>query len=117
MGKKNKSYNRMFDETNVTPIDERELNPIEPAVTEPVETVMPELVVEETPKFVIGTVVDCNSLNVREHPDRKADVLTILMAGTDVQIAIDEKLAEWYHVYTATGLDGFCMKNYIALKE
>lgn len=117
MSKKNKSYNRMFNETAAAPVDERELNPIEPAVTETVDTVMPEPVVEETPKFVIGTVIDCNSLNVREHPDRKADVLTILMSGTDVQIAIDEKLDEWYHVYTATGLDGFCMKNYIALKE
>lgn len=114
MSKKNKSYNRMFNET-AAPIDERELNPIEPVDPQPVETAEP--VVEETIKFAIGTVVGCNSLNVRAMPDRKADVISILMADSEVQIAVDELLDEWYHVFTASGLDGFCMKNYIALKE
>lgn len=118
MGKKNKSYNRMFDETAAAPINERDLNPIEPAVTEPVETAEPvEPVVEETTKFVVGTVVGCTSLNVRAMPDRKAEVISILMSDTEVQVAADESLDEWYHVFTASGLDGFCMKNYIACKE
>lgn len=69
------------------------------------------------PETITGIVVDCNSLNVREEPSRKANVLTILMAGTEVQVAADEMLDEWYHVYTASGLDGFCMKKYIAFKE
>lgn len=117
MGKKNKSYNRMFDESVAAPIDERELNPIEPVVAEPAETVVPEPVAEETVKFAIGTVVGCNSLNVRAHPDRKADVVSILMAGTEVQCDITNGYDEWYYVFTANGLDGYCMKNYIALKE
>ena len=116
MGKK-KSYNRMYNETIADHVDSRDLNPIEP-VDEP--AMEPEVEhVEETkaPTYVAGKVVECTSLNVREHPMRTADVLTILMAGDEIQVNVDEHLDEWYHVYTASGLDGFCMKRYIACKE
>lgn len=119
MGKK-KSYNKMFDETVAEPIAEQDLNPIEPvaeSVTEPVVETVVEPVIEETIEFATGIVTDCNSLNVRAMPDRKAPVSTILMAGAEVQVNVTDSYDEWYHVFTATGLDGFCMKNYIAIKE
>lgn len=115
MSKKNKSYNRMFDETVAAPVEPRDLNPIEPVVTEP--TPMPEPAIEETVKFATGVVVDCNSLNVRAYPDRKAEVVSIIMADTEVQVNVTDSYDEWYHVFTATGLDGFCMKKYITVKE
>lgn len=117
MGKM-KNYSKMF-EGPAEPIDERELHPVELPELEP-KTPEPDPVVDETvtePVTKVGTVVDCNSLNVREYPDRKAPVLTILMADTEVAVNVDEQLYEWYHVYTATGLDGFCMKQYIAVEE
>lgn len=85
-------------------------------VNEPDAASVPDESAKE-PVTVTGIVVDCNSLNVREEPSRKATVLTILMADTEVQVAADEMLDEWYHVYTVSGLDGFCMKKYIAFKE
>lgn len=113
---KNKSYNKMFDETVVEPIEASELNPIEPVV-ETVTKPAVEPVVEETVEFATGVVVGCNSLNVRAMPDRKADVISIIMCDDEVQVNVTDNYDEWYHVFTATGLDGFCMKKYIAVKE
>lgn len=115
MGKK-KSYNKMFDETVAEPIEQQDLTPIEPVVETVTEPVV-EPVVEPTIEFATGVVVDCNSLNVRAMPDRKADVVSILMNGDEVQVNVTDSYDEWYHVFTATGLDGFCMKKYIAVKE
>ena len=112
---KKKSYNRMYDETVAEHVEPRDLNPIEPVIDPVIEPVTEEPV--KVPAVVTGTVVDCNSLNVREIPDRKGAVLTILMADDEVRVNADEHLDEWYHVYTACGLDGFCMKKYIAVKE
>lgn len=113
---KKKSYNKMFDETVAEPIEQKDLTPIEPVVETVTEPVV-EPVTEPTIEFATGVVVDCNSLNVREHPDRKADVISILMNGAEVQVNVTNSYDEWYHVFTATGLDGFCMKKYIAVKE
>ena len=117
MGKK-KSYNRMYNNESV---EKKEVAPVESEV-ETVETVeivetVAEPVVETKSVTKTGVVVDCTGLNVREYPDRKANVISILMADSEVQVNVDEALDEWYHVFTATGLDGFCMKKYIALKE
>lgn len=114
MGKK-KSYNRMY---NNEPVEKKEVAPVE-SEAETVETVeaVAESVVETKSVTKTGVVVDCTGLNVREYPDRKANVISILMADSEVQVNVDEALDEWYHVFTATGLDGFCMKKYIAVKE
>lgn len=134
---KHKNYNKMYNsgnsEARVTePVAENEPAIIEdvaveepvvieePAVVEPVieESIVEEPVVEEpAPKYVVGVVANCNSLNVREQPDRKADVIAVLRSGTEIQVDIENTLDVWFHVYTATGLDGFCMKEYIDVKE
>lgn len=124
---KHHNYNKMYNsgnseartvepEVEKEPIVVEEPVTIEAPVTVVEETVVVEPVVEE-PKYAVGIVANCNSLNVREHPDRKANVITVLRAGTEVQVDIDSKLDTWVHVYTATGLDGFCMKEYIDIKE
>lgn len=130
---KHHNYNKMY---NSGTSEARSVEPEvenEPAVTEGVMVEAPivveepvvvdvpveETVVEapETSAYAVGIVVNCNSLNVREHADRKAGVITVLRAGTEVQVDVATKLDAWVHVYTATGLDGFCMKEYIDVKE
>jgi hypothetical protein len=122
-----KNYNKMYNSGNT------EAKPVEPVVEEPIvieEPVAvkvpaevpfeePAITIEEVqaPAYAVGVVANCNSLNVREHPDRKAKVIDVLRAGTEVQVDVDSKLDVWVHVYTVTGLDGFCMKEYIDMKE
>lgn len=90
-----------------------------PVVEETVveESAVEEPIVEAPQNFAVATVVDCGSLNLREHPDTKAKVLSVLPKNTEVQVEITNAFDDWYHVCTATGLEGYCMKQYIAIKE
>ena len=98
-----KNYSKMYaaeEETQPFPVpDTDEENPV----------------VEEEPMIVTGTVVNCVRLNVREQMNTGATVLCVLPAGAEVEVIADEEHDEWYHVITATGIEGFCMKNYIQL--
>ena len=74
--------------------------------------------VEEPPKKekVLGTVVNCPRLRVREHPSINAVVAAEIDEGSEVVINEDKSTEEFYSVVTATGLEGYCMKDYIQVK-
>ena len=74
--------------------------------------------VEEPPKKekVLGTVVNCPRLRVREHPSINAVVAAEIDEGSEVVINEDKSTEEFYSVITATGLEGYCMKDYIQVK-
>lgn len=63
-----------------------------------------------------GVVIDCVKLNVRKSPASDAAIVTEIPAGTKVQIFDEESTKDFYHVCTATGIDGFCMKKFIKVK-
>ena len=74
--------------------------------------------VEEPPKKekVLGTVVNCPRLRVREHPSVNAIVAAEIDEGSEVVINEDKSTEEFYSVVTTTGLEGYCMKDYIQVK-
>ena len=74
--------------------------------------------VEEPPKKekVLGTVVNCPRLRVREHPSINAVVAAEIDEGSEVVINEDKSTEEFYSVITDTGLEGYCMKDYIQVK-
>lgn len=63
-----------------------------------------------------GVVVDCVKLNVRKSPAADATILAEIPVRTKVQIIDKESTKDFYHVCTATGIDGFCMKKFIKIK-
>jgi uncharacterized protein YgiM (DUF1202 family) len=117
MAKRN--YSQYANKNNTNKVTEEELNPIEAAVeqivVEPVEeTVVVEPVVEATPDVpVTGVVANCTKLNVREKPAATADVLCVLEAATKIEIDAARSTGDWYHVTTATGVEGYCMKKFV----
>lgn len=74
--------------------------------------------VEEPPKKekALGTVANCPRLRVREHPSINAVVAAEIDEGSEVVINEDKSTEEFYSVVTATGLEGYCMKDYIQVK-
>lgn len=58
-------------------------------------------------------VVNCNYLNVREAPDPEADVLTVVEKGAEILIDFDVSTDDFYSVCTETGVEGYCMKQFI----
>lgn len=81
----------------------------EEVVEQPVETPV-------APEPVVGVVVDCKKLNVREESHASAEVICTIGVGTEVTIDIFETTEEFYKICTAAGVEGFCMKKYIKVE-
>ena len=65
---------------------------------------------------LVGIVIDCKNLNIREQPDGDAEILGKIPAVSEVLIDESDSTSEFYKVCAASGLEGFCMKKYIAVQ-
>lgn len=64
---------------------------------------------------VVGVVSDCLKLNIRKEPSMSAPVIATVPVDTEVEID-PEKLYEtneWFYIYTAAGIEGYCVAEYI----
>lgn len=108
---------------NYTNYSKHQTAPVEPETVEPAvepavepETVEPETVEpEEESTDPVGIVTKCMKLNVRKEPNTNAEVITTLVLDTCVTIDEAASTEEFYKVYTGAGIEGFCMKKFIAL--
>lgn len=66
---------------------------------------------------VEGTVINCTSLNIRKEPNVDSDILCFVRVGTTLMIDESMSTEDWYNVYTAAGMSGFCMKNYVKVSK
>lgn len=67
---------------------------------------------------LFGRVTDCTKLNIRENPESDADnVLGVIPVNAEVMIDESESTDEFYKVYTESGLEGFCMKEFIEVEK
>ena len=64
-----------------------------------------------------GIVTDCLCLNVRKQPDIHSDVAVVIDALTQVCVDLDASTEDFYKVTTSDGIEGFCMRKYIALSK
>ena len=87
-------------------------------VAKTVDTVDQVERVEEVaqPKTKIGVVVNCDRLYVRSAPDTDADPVKDIACGIELMIDDSESTDEFYKVFTAAGLEGFCMKKFIKIQ-
>lgn len=99
---KHKNRNRAEYIHEETPeIDLTEVEPIAPpAETEP----------------VMGIVTGCKKLNIRKAPSKTAEVVDVWDEGDQFMLDLDNSTSEWYKITTETGVEGFCMKQYVVVK-
>lgn len=109
---KKKSYNKMYN------LEDQEHIVSDEAVTDTaeVESQIEPTGHEEVPAFVMGVVVDCARLNIRTQPSIDAEVLCELPRSSEVQVDRNSDHKDWYHVRAASGIDGYCMKQFIKAK-
>lgn len=82
-------------------------------------------IVEDTPVTetveevaeVFGVVTDCLRLNIREKPAKDSAVVTIVTCLDELKIDPDNSTDDWYAVCTASGVEGFCMKKFVAVRQ
>lgn len=119
MSKYHNNYNRMYnqtrdfvdEETVVTPVVEEEPAVVPEVVDEPVTETA-----EVTP-MLEGVISDCTKLNIRMAPSTDAEIVTVLYAGTKLMVDSEQSEGEWYSVCTLHGIEGFCMKKFVTIKE
>lgn len=68
---------------------------------------------EDTP---IGVVM-CLGLAVYSEADSNSDVVCRVKYLSELMIDQDMSTADFYKVYTEMGAEGFCEKDFIAIKE
>ncbi len=64
----------------------------------------------------IGVVVNCKRLNIREGPTVDAPVIGEVACQTELIIEEADSTEEFYKICTASGIEGFCMKKFIAIQ-
>lgn len=75
-----------------------------------------EPVMPKTETQVYGTVVNCKNLNVRKRPNQKSESVLIIGAESKVKVDKSKSTAEFYKVCTASGAEGYCMKQYVQIQ-
>jgi hypothetical protein len=71
---------------------------------------------DEPVEIKIGLVADCKKLNIRERPSVDAPIVCEVVYQTELMIDENESIEEFYKVCTAAGIEGFCMKKFIAVQ-
>lgn len=79
-----------------------------------------ETAAEETVNVVQykkGVVSGCKKLRVREKASVNSELLLIIDEGTELQVDLsnDNQSAEFYKVIVPSGIEGYCMKEFIKL--
>ena len=64
-----------------------------------------------------GIVTDCLYLNVRKLPDINADLRQRVNDDRNICVDLDASTEDFYKVRTSDGVEGFCMRKYIALSK
>lgn len=66
---------------------------------------------------VFGVVTDCLRLNIREEPTKDSAITAIVTCLDELKIDPDNSTDDWYAVCTASGVEGFCMKKFVAVRQ
>ena len=66
---------------------------------------------------LIGVVSDCLRLNIRKEPKIHAEIACVVNLLTELTIDLDRSTGEWYSVRTESGVEGFCMKKFVAVRR
>lgn len=114
---KHKDYTRFANQPKVEETPAVVEEPVD-IVEEEIMVEEPEIVEPEINEAVYGIVDGCKALNVREAPNTKAAILSILAAGNVVHIIEEEFTEDFYAVNVEVGgveFDGYCMKKFIRL--
>ena len=72
---------------------------------------------EDAAQNMIGVVTDCLKLNIRENPSKDSRVVTIVTYLDELEVDMGDSNDDWYAVCTATGIEGFCMKKFVAVRQ
>lgn len=65
----------------------------------------------------LGIVTDCRLLNVRKEANADSPIICVIPALSELMIDVDESTSDFYKVCTAAGVEGYCVRKYVAIKR
>lgn len=81
------------------------------------ETVNENVDVQTNKVEIIGFVYNCSKLNIRKESNVDSEVLCVVDSGSKLQINLVDSTYGWFSVCTETGIEGFCMKEYVKFES
>ena len=136
MSNKNHNYNSYYSKQKEENSEQLQLFPIEPEVTEEETNIKPEVTEEETniePEVTEGETnielevikeeiqneqlvrVIPNLLNVRFAAEKDAMIVTVISKDDKLILLDKEPINGFYHIITKTGIEGYCMVEFVEL--
>lgn len=125
MSNKNHNYNSYYSKQKEENSEQLQLFPIEPEVTEEETNVEPEVTEEETnvePEVNEEEVqneqlvrVIPNLLNIRFTAEKDSTIVTIVSKDDELILLDKEPINGFYHIITKTGIEGYCMVEFVEL--
>lgn len=79
--------------------------------------IKPSIKPKEEKKKLMGVVTDCLKLNIRSKPEADAKILVEVSVLSELEIDRTKSTDKWYKVITESGVSGFCMKKFVAIKR
>lgn len=73
--------------------------------------------IKEVAEEIVGIVTNCLKLNIRKEPIKDSKVAAIVTCLDELRIDPNASTDDWYAVYTAAGIEGFCMKKFVAVRQ
>ena len=125
MSNKNHNYNSYYSKPKEENSEQLQLFPIEPEITEEETNIEPEVTEEETniePEVTEEEIqnkqlvrVIPNLLNIRFSAEKDATIVTIVSKDDELILLDKEPINGFYHIITKTGIEGYCMVEFVEL--
>ena len=125
MSNKNHNYNSYYSKPKEENSEQLQLFPIEPEVTEEETNIEPEVTEGETniePEVTEEEIqneqlvrVIPNLLNIRFAAEKDAMIVTVVSEDDELILLDKEPINGFYHIITKTGIEGYCMVEFVEL--
>ena len=123
MSNKKHNYKGYYSKQKEETSEQLQLFPIEPEVTEEETNIEPEVTEEEIqnepfvrviPDLSLVRVIP-NLLNVRFEAEKDAMIVTVVSQDDELILLDKESINGFYHILTKTGIEGYCMVEFVEL--
>lgn len=118
MSKKYRNYSQQYNRVNEIDKGDSSSSIFVTGVTnESNPEIEPEYGTNTASTEVIGTVIKCKALNIREEADIRSDIVCVIPVGSKVMIDTTNYSGEWFKVCTEAGLEGYCLSEFVSIDE
>lgn len=66
-------------------------------------------------KNMLVGVANCLRLHIHSNPDLESEIVCKVRYLTELKVDLKDSTEDFYKVYTATGAEGFCQKEYVTV--